>query len=132
MLTLQDYRERLQRGYEYVIIPTEVLDINIPLDDMLKSESPDTYWTLNELSAALGNAFTPVQIIDSRFVVFHWGFDKGLLTGEEKKEKKFYNLIDSAGYVDMRDNLVTVEEIDFDNLTGNEFGIFSSWEISKV
>ena len=132
MITLNEHRARLQRGYEYVIVPTEVLDIPLPIYEMLKSETPNKYYTINELALALGSSFVPVPYIKEGFHLVHWVFDKGFLTGEDNKERKFLKMIAGAGYVDMRDNLETVEEIDFESLTGNEFGIFSSYEITKV
>lgn len=62
--------------------------------------------------------------------MIHYGFSRN---GEEQA---FKDMLTGMGMVDMRykDGQYdkTVDEIDFDSLTGNEFGVFSDWEYGLI
>ena len=130
--TAEDYRQQLKRGYEYCIVPTNTLDTPIQDKDFIKTDAPLTYWTLNELSAALGSDFTPVQYLDEYFRLFHWTFSKGYLNGEESAEQRLITAFKGMGLTNMRDDKELISEIDFENLEGTELGVFGSFEILEV
>ena len=130
--TVDDYRARLRRGYEYVIVPTNTLDTPIVDKDFIKSDVPLTYWTLNELSQALGSDFVLVQYFDPYYRLFHWTFNKGYLLGQENAEQRLIAAFKGMGLTDMRDDKELVSEIDFENLEGTELGVFGSDEIFEV
>jgi len=128
--TLTQLREELKDAYDYFIVPKAVLDAPIELDKMLKEDG--TYYTLNELSNALGRFFTLEDVVDDRFVKFRWPVPAN---GEEAL---IIGYLKSKGLVDMRDNGVddslnyTVDEIDFSKLNGNEFGFFKRFEMKSI
>lgn len=111
-------------GFDFVVIPKAVMDVPIELSKMKRED--DSYHTINTLSEVLGTLFVPTAIIDERFVVIHYGFDRN---GEEQL---FHTFLQSKGLVNMRGELQGVEEIDFGVLNGNEYGIFSALEVQHV
>jgi len=122
--------EELKDAYTYVVVPKIVLNIPIELKKLLKEDG--SYYTLNELEKDLGSLFVLTDVIDDRFVKFRWSIP---LNGEESL---IIGYLKSKGLVDMRDNGIadslnyTVEEIDFNNLNGNEFGMFNMYEIKQL
>ena len=138
--------ERLQRGYTYIIYPCKVPvdakgntidmgDIPVELEKMAKYDEDGNivgYYSINELSAELGKAFTPVQILDDRFKLIHWAFDEGEDTDGTTDRGATIELLESKGLVNMRAGIKEVKDIDFTSLQGNEFGIFGSYEVIEV
>ena len=130
-MSIEQISKGLTRAYDYLVVPKLMLDTEVKLSKMLKEDGV-TYYTINELSQTLGALFTPVDMIDDRFVAFRWSIPRN---GEEAL---IVTYLLSEGLVDMRDNGIadslnyTVEEIDFTALNGNEFGVFSNEEISEV
>ena len=122
--------EELKEAYDYIIVPKATLDTPIELKKMLKEDG--TYYSINELSDKLGELFTPVDIIDERFVAFRWAIPAN---GEEAF---IITYLKSKGLVDMRDNGIedelnfTADEIDYTNLNGNECGVFRKFEMKYV
>jgi hypothetical protein len=129
-MSLEIIENGLKDAYTYLVVPKVVLDTPIELAKMAKEDG--TYYTLNELSQALGKMFVLTNVIDDRFVKFRWSIP---LNGEEALIVEY---LKSQGLVDMRDNGVdgelnyTVDEIDFSKLNGNEFGLFAMQEIKLV
>ena len=123
-------QEELKEAYDYITVPKATLDTPIELKKMLKEDG--TYYSINELSDELGEFFTPVDIIDDRFVAFRWAIPAN---GEEAL---IITYLKSKGLVDMRDNGIedelnfTADEIDYTNLNGNECGVFRKFEMKHV
>jgi len=123
--------EELKEAYDYIIVPKATLDTPIELKKMLIKED-GTYYSINGLSDELGELFTPVDIIDERFVAFRWAIPAN---GEEAF---IITYLKSKGLVDMRDNGIedelnfTADEIDYTNLNGNECGVFRKFEMKYV
>jgi len=125
-----DLRKELPDAYTYIVVPKAVLDVPIEMKKMLKEDN--TYYTLNELEKELGDLFVLTNSIDDRFVKFRWSIP---MNGEEAL---IIGYLKSKGLVDMRDNGIndalnyTVDEIDFNALNGNEFGVFNAHEIKHL
>ena len=123
-------QEELKDAYDYIIVPKALLDTPVELEKMLKEDG--TYYSINELSAELGSLFQPVDMIDDRFTAFRWPIPAN---GEEAL---IITYLKSKGLVDMRDNGIadqlnyTAEEIDYTALTGNECGVFRTFEMRHV
>jgi len=130
-MSLEQIANGLPKAYDYLVVPKLMLDTEVKLPKMLKEDGV-TYYTINELSEALGKLFIPTDSIDTRFVKFRWSIPRN---GEEALIATY---LSSEGLVNMRDNGIAdelnykVEEIDFTALNGNEFGIFSNEEIREV
>ena len=127
---IEQIKNELADAYDYFIVPKAVLDVPIGLEKMQREDG--SYYTLNELSKELGSLFTFVDVIDTRFVKFRWAVPAN---GEEAL---IISYLKSKGLVDMRDNGIddslnfTVNEIDFVNLKGNEFGFFKRFEMKFI
>ena len=137
--------ERLQRGYEYIVYPTQVpladgstvnmADIPVELEKMAKYDALGNitgYYSISELSQAVGNVFVSVPYISDNFALIHWAFDKGLNANGVSDETATIDLLKSKGLVDMRENIPLAKDIDYPNLPPNAFGIFGSYEIVDV
>ncbi len=143
---MSNLAERLQRGYTYIIYPCKVPvdakgntidmgDIPIELEKTTKYDEDGNitgYYSINELSAELGKAFVPVQILDDRFKLIHWAFDEGVNAEGFTDKSATIDLLKSKGLVDMREGIQYPKDIDYTSLVGNEFGIFGSYEILEV
>jgi len=129
-MSLDKLRQELKDAYDYIVVPTATLDIPVELSKMQKEDG--SYYSINELSEVLGKDFTPTAVIDNRFSKFRWAIPRN---GEEAL---IVTYLLSKGLVNMRDNGIedeldyTVDEIDFSNLQGNEFGVFSMHEIKQL
>ena len=123
-------KDMLKNSYTFIVVPKAVLDTPIEMKKMLKEDG--SYYTLHELEKELDSLFELTDAVDERFVKFRWSIP---LNGEEAL---IIGYLKSKGLVDMRDNGVsdslnyTVDEIDFTNLNGNEFGIFNAYEIKQL
>jgi hypothetical protein len=120
--------EYFTRGYDKLIVPAVVRNVPIPMAKMLREDG--SYHSIATLEETLGSLVSPVMAIDERFIMIHYGFSRN---GEEQA---FKDMLTGMGMVDMRyqDGQYdkTVDEIDFVNLTGNEFGVFSDWEYGLI
>jgi len=129
-MSLDKLRQELKDAYDYIVVPTSTLDVPVELPKMKKDE--ESYYSINELSKVLGKDFTPTAVIDDRFSKFRWAIPRN---GEEAL---IVTYLLSKGLVNMRDNGIedeldyTVDEIDFPSLQGNEFGVFSMYEIKQL
>jgi len=122
--------EELRDAYDYIVVPTAMLDTPVELAKLQKDD--ESYYSINELTQVLGDQFVVTAAIDDRFSKFRWMIPRN---GEEALIVQY---LKSKGLVDMRDNGIDdglnyrVDEIDFSSLNGNEFGIFSMYEIKQV
>ena len=126
MINIQEY---FTSGYDYIIVPKLAVDVPITMKLMLVEATEDTeefYHTINTLSTALGSLFTPTPIIDERFIVIHFGFDK------DNSEADFREFLELNGMVAMRGVVDSVDSIDFASLADNAYGVFSAREIKYV
>jgi len=129
-MSLDKLRQELKDAYDYIVVPTGTLDVPVELSKMNKGDG--SYYSINELSKVLGKDFTPTAVIDDRFSKFRWAIPRN---GEEAL---IVTYLLSKGLVNMRDNGIedeldyTVNEIDFPSLQGNEFGVFSMYEIKQL
>ncbi len=120
----------LKDAYDYIVVPKAVIDLPIESAKLLREDG--TYYSLRELSDEMKDQFTLTPIIDDRFVMFRWVIFRN---GEEAVISQY---LKANGLMDMRDNGIadslnyTVEEIDFNSLAGNEFGIFSLLEAKSL
>ena len=122
--------EELRDAYDYIVVPTAMLDTPVELAKLQKDD--ESYYSINELTQVLGDQFVVTAAIDDRFSKFRWMIPRN---GEEALIVQY---LKSKGLVDMRNNGIDdglnyrVDEIDFSSLNGNEFGIFSMYEIKQV
>lgn len=123
-ITMEDLSQYFTRGYDHIIVPKAVREVPIMLSKMKREDG--SYHSIATLEETLGHLFVPVEVIDERFIMIHYGFSRN---GEEAL---FHEFLQGAGLVNMRGELQAVGEIDFANLNGNEYGIFSDWEIGEV
>jgi hypothetical protein len=120
-MEIQDY---IYMGHDFIVVPKAVKDVPIVMSKMVKEDG--TYHSIATLEETLGTLFQSTHIIDDRFILIHYGFSRN---GEEAL---FHSFMQGAGLVNMRGELESVEAIDFTNLNGNEYGIFSEWEVQSV
>ena len=144
--TLSDLGKRLKRGYEYIIYPEMMGDMPVALEKMAKRDENGTvigYYSINELSTALGKDFQPIEYLkdenrtDSngsklRLMLIHWSFDKGKNADGVTDEQATIDLLLSKGLLNMREGVHFAKDINFTSLSGYEFGIFGSSEIADV
>ena len=117
-------------AYSYIVVPKTVLNTPVTVDKFeLVDENGDSagYGTINELSAALGSTFTPVPRIDDRFSLFRW-----LIKTDMKSESEMNEFMLSNGLVSMQVVGGLASDIDYDALTGNEYGVFDAMNIQDV
>jgi hypothetical protein len=136
VINLEKIRDRLKRGYDYIIYPSAMGDIPITLKKMEKCDQNGKvigHYTINELSKLLGDDFNPEPYIMNGLMMIHWSFDETVDPVTLKYERdSTRDLLLSKGLVDMRAGASVVKDIDFQSLNGNEFGIFGSYEILDV
>jgi len=134
-MSLQTIQEVLRDAYDYFIVPKAMLDTPVQLSEMIKQDKNGNdiageYYTLNEVQNALGNQFTFLPIINPDFVGFRWMIDW------DRTESTIIQYLEDNGLVDMRASSTEfkkkAQEIDFVNLVGNEYGIFSKLAFKKI
>ena len=130
-MSIQTLKTSLRRAYDMVVVPKIMLDTPIAMKKMQKEDEEgnliEEYYSINELSTIFGNFFTPIDIIDDRFVAFRWSIPR-----DEEEETNLREYLQANGLVSMRAKGVAVVGIDFTTLVGNEYGIFSNEEFMDV
>lgn len=127
---IEDIKNELKNAYDYIVVPASVINVEVELPKMEKEDGG--YYSLQELSDELGDFFSYSEFVDDRFVKFRWAIPRN---GEEEL---IIGYLKEQGLVDMRDNGIDddlnyrVDEIDFTALNGDEFGIFSLFEIKEI
>lgn len=120
----QEVKDTLTQGYERLIIPKVVMGTPVALKNLeLVDEEGESlgYATINNLSEIFGTYFVPIDIIDDRFTMVRWAF--------EKPERLLFETFCTAnGLVIIEDY---IEDVDFDNLVGNEVFIVPLKSVSK-
>jgi len=122
---IKDY---LVNGYSYIVVPTLVRDVPIELAKMAIDGTNGEYYSISTLEKDLGSLFVPTPVLDDQFLLIHYGFDEEETADERAVFKKFMT---DKGLVNMRID-TKLEDIEFNNLKGNEFGIFSAREIKVI
>ena len=135
-------RELVRSGHQYAIVPSDALDIAIPLSKMeVKEDDVVTrYLSLNEVSELLGSDFVPVKKFNDH-VLLHWCFDE-LIADGRTEQSMIKELLEAYGFVNMRDldgdglNDSLAEAMDWvlikADTTVKYYGIFSQREIKYV
>ena len=135
-------KELVRSGHQYAIVPSEALDIAIPLSKMEVREDDvvTRYLSLNEVSELLGSDFVP-RVKFNNHVLIHWCFDE-LLSDGKTEQAMIKELLEAYGFVNMRDldgdglNDSLAEDIDCDliksNLDARYYGLFSQREVKFV
>lgn len=123
--------EMFSYGHDFIVVPKAVENVPIAMKKMQKEDG--SYHSITTLCEALreqGYYLEPTRVIDDRFVSVHYSFAKN---GEEQA---FKAMLSEIGLVDMRASDgewdKSVDEIDFDVLNGNEFGVFSELEMQGI
>ena len=122
-------RKYFDMGFDWLIVPKAVLDVPITMSKMKKDDG--SYLSVNglvEQLASEGYVLNLANIIDNRFVVVHYGFTCEEDADERAMLKTFLN---GMSLVNMRVGK-QLNEINWNTLTGNEYGIFSAVEIVEV
>ena len=121
-------------AYEYVLYPKTARVVPIEMDimklvevDENEVETDTGYASIQVLHDIFGNQYKPVSRIDDRFELVRYCFPN---TGKARTD--LINFMKSQGLVDMRANNEEIEDMSFDGLNGNEFGIFSAYEVGFV
>ena len=116
-------------GYDYLIVPKAVEDIPIAMAKMQKEDG--SYLSVKglvEQLASEGYVLNVVPMIDERFIMVHYGFTYEEDADERAMMKSF---LTDMGMVNMRSGK-KINEIEWDKLNGNEYGIFTAVEIGEV
>jgi len=137
-MSLKLIAERLKKSYSYIIYPAAMGDMPIELQKMAKYEDENDaelitgYYSINELSIALGDLFTPVPYIMDGLMLIRWAFDEGVSAEGVDDRTATRDLLLSKGLTDMRAGIKEAKDIPYETLVGAEFGIFGSYEIGDV
>jgi len=115
-------RRELRSAYTYIVVPKAMLNAPVEVEKMELTDGG--HGTLNQLSAELGSAFTPVPAIDERFMKFRW-----LLATNINAEQ---NMIDFLLEQDLVNMCADGMDIDYESLNGNEFGVFDALSVKSV
>jgi len=127
-------RKIIRDGYQYIIVPKTFKDTPIELPDFIKQDDVGNdivgqYYTLREIHQHFQKQFTFVKVSNTKFIAFRWDIDCGDL-------KDFKTFFKANNLVNMRATVNNVrlklKDIDFVNLTGNEFGIFNKLKFKKI
>jgi hypothetical protein len=133
---LSTLRERIKNGYDYIVYPNAMGDMPITLKKMEKIDATGKvigHYSINELSTLFGDDFTPVQYINTKFMLIHWSFDEIIdVTSGVSERQLTKDLLKSKGLVDMRVGYPDAKSIDYGSLKGNEFGFFGAYEMRYV
>lgn len=130
-MSMEQIATELKDAYSYIVAPKAMLDTPVEMSKLLKDDGLN-YYTINDICLALGKQFELTEVIDDRFVAFRWSLNMNGVEGE------LVTYLKTKSLVDMRDDGIIdtlnyeVEEINFDTLNGNEFGIFGMNEFRKV
>ena len=116
-------------GHDWLVVPKVVQDIPIAMSKMRKEDG--TYLSINgivEQLASEGYVLGITEVIDERFIIMHYGFTYEEDADERVMMKEF---LIGMGLVNMRAGK-KLDEIEWDKLNGNEFGIFTEVEVVSV
>lgn len=122
-------RKYFDMGHDWLVVPKAVENIPIAMVKMQKDDG--SYLSVNglvEQLASEGYVLNIVPVIDERFILVHYGFTYEEDADERAMLKEF---LIGMGLVNMRAGK-KLNEIDWANMNGNEFGIFSEVEVSDI
>lgn len=115
----------LTHGYDFLVFPSTIYGLQFPMEKFKKDNG--IFYSVKTIEDDY-QYIRAVHIIDSRFMVLNICFSNDELDDERNTMKDF---LVSQGLVNMRVG-VRLEDIDYSLLNGNEFGIFSAFEIETV
>ena len=150
-----ELRDSFTNGYDYTIGIKEIMAIPIELpkwakvspavygeDNVLITPEQDSgeYYSMLDVSAALGKAFTPIPYLKDGYGLAHYSYDFHertdmieFLVGKEITLASGETVvIKCMNFLEDGITPVHVEDIDFPAIGNNEFGIFSAREIKSV
>jgi len=127
---IDEIRQRLINGYEYALVPKSATSTPLRMSVFAKDEAQTEFYNLDILFIILGKLLVPVYVIGGNHILIRFGFKKN------NEESEFKKHIEGLGLVNIRANTGTydkeVNEIDWDNLAPNGYGMFSILEMQEI
>ena len=128
-------KEKLHLGYTYLIYDESIGDEPIEATNMeiLDGEGVGTgeYYSINALSAEMGDAFVPVPYLKTGFKLIHLSFGLGTETGDTDYSEWVLEM-EKLLETDMRAGIRSPKDVDYENIQPLSWGFFSAWEVQSV
>lgn len=146
-INMSEITDTVTNGYQYIIVHSDALNIEIPMEkcailDNATNKPTGNFLTITDINDILGDKFVPTlgYLADGYYLV-HWCFDERLINGlyEQQYIKQLFS---ANGFQNLRDlnndgiNDSTVEMIDYATALADKtkkyYMIVSAREIHKV